>query len=258
MVRGQPRGKADAEQTRGSDRPALRLHEEPERTDVEFDPADVGGLVRPTSAHQVASHIRRMIFTNQLKAGERVPQDEIAAALRVSRVPVREAVIALDREGWVTIEAHRGAFVNGLDEDTVLDHYDILGMLYGFAARRAAERGAPSDMQQLLEINRRFQAADDADEMWTINNEFMRQLLRMTGSRRITALARLLSVNIMPGRYFADVPGVVRVHKRGVGKIVRAIKAGDGPAAEAAYNEMSRAEAVSAVALLKSRGYIAS
>ncbi|MER5181577.1 GntR family transcriptional regulator [Streptomyces sp. NPDC002896] len=222
-----------------------------------FDIGDSGGLSRPTSAQQVAEHIRRMIFNNELRAGERVPQDDIAAALRVSRVPVREAVIALDREGWVTTEAHRGAFVNGLDENTVLDHYEFLGMLYGFAARRAAERGTPVGVKALTELNRAFQATDNPDELWEINLEFNRQLLVMARSRRIAAMSRVMAISIVSGKYFEEVAGAVRIHKKGLRAVLRAIKAGDGLTAEAEYAEILRTEAVSVVSLLKSRGLLA-
>ncbi len=67
----------------------------------------------------------------------RVPQDAIAQELGVSRIPVREALIVLEREGWVTNEMHRGAFINTLDEPTVHDHYELFGLIYGFAAKRA-------------------------------------------------------------------------------------------------------------------------
>ena len=63
----------------------------------------------------------------------RVPQDAIAQDLGVSRIPVREALIVLEREGWVTNEMHRGAFINALDEPTVHDHYELFGLIYGFA-----------------------------------------------------------------------------------------------------------------------------
>lgn len=53
---------------------------------------------------------------------------------------MREAVIALDREGWVMIHPHRGAFVVGLDENSTRDHYELLGRVYGCGARRTAER----------------------------------------------------------------------------------------------------------------------
>jgi DNA-binding GntR family transcriptional regulator len=199
-----------------------------------------------------------MIFGNQLHAGERVPQDEIAASLRVSRVPVREAVIALDREGWVTNEAHRGAFVNGLDADTVRDHFELIGFVYGFAARRASERGSADGLARLGELVKEIRGTDDPDELWRLNGAFLRELLAMAQSRRIRAMARILAISIVPGKYFAEVPGVRQVHKRGIRAVHRAIKEGDGQRAEDAYAAMLRAEAESVVSLLTSRGIITS
>ncbi|MFM6944772.1 MAG: GntR family transcriptional regulator, partial [Bacteroidota bacterium] len=61
----------------------------------------------------------------------------------MSRIPVREAIIALESEGWLRVEPHRGAFVNALDDRVVLDHYALYGRYFGFAAQRAIERMAP-------------------------------------------------------------------------------------------------------------------
>ncbi|HET6663353.1 MAG TPA: GntR family transcriptional regulator, partial [Acidimicrobiales bacterium] len=55
------------------------------------------GLVRMSSGDQAALYIRRLMFDGDLRPGTRVPQDEIAQALGVSRIPVREALIALER-----------------------------------------------------------------------------------------------------------------------------------------------------------------
>jgi len=214
------------------------------------------GLSRPTSAHQVAEYIRRMIFDNRLVTGDRVPQDDIAAELRVSRVPVREAVIALDREGWVTSEPHRGAFVNGLDENSTRDHYEMLGLLYGFTARRATERGDAESVAALEATHRILQATTDVDEFYDHNSAFLRQLLVMAQSRRITAMARVFATNLVPGNYFAEVPGVMRIQKRCLRAVLKAIKAGDGEAAEAEFTAMLRAQADNVVSLLSSRGLL--
>ena len=221
--------------------------------DIESSP---GGLSRPTSAQQVADHIRRMIFDNRLPAGSRVPQDEIAAELRVSRVPVREAVIALDREGWVITEPHRGAFVNGLDENSTYDHYELLGLLFGFGARRAAERGSPEGMAALAGTHKKLQATSDPDEFWDHNSAFQRQMLMMAQSRRINAIARVMATSIVPGNFFAEVPGVIRIHKRGMRAVMRAMKAGDGATAEKEFAATLRAEAENVVALLASRNLL--
>ena len=214
------------------------------------------GLSRPTSSQQVAEYIRRQIFENKLRVGDRIRQDEIAADLRVSRVPVREAVIALDREGWVVIEPHRGAFVVGLDENSTRDHYEMMGRAYGFGARRAAERGAPERINELANLHRRLQDADDPYEFSQLNMEFLHRLFSLAASRRISATVRLMAVSIVPGNFFAEVPGAIRTHKKGLRAVMRALKAGDGATAEQEFIELLRQDAEKVVALLISRGVI--
>jgi DNA-binding GntR family transcriptional regulator len=225
------------------------------RADVE--PDEPGGLVRPTSAQQVAGHIRAMIFDQRLKAGERVPQDDIAADLRVSRVPVREAVIALDREGWVTNEPHRGAFVNGLDENSVRDHYELLGMLYGLAARRVAERGGPAQVAVLAELHKAVQAAKEPAEFIDRNAALLRRMVSMARSRRIKAMLRVMATNLVPGNFFAEVPSAMRLQKRGLRAVLKALRAGDGAAAEGEFVTMLRQEADEVVTLMAERGLLA-
>jgi DNA-binding GntR family transcriptional regulator len=195
-----------------------------------------------------------MIFENRLRAGERVPQDEIASELHVSRVPVREAVIALAGEGWVTSEPHRGAFVNGLDENSTFDHYELLARLYGFGARRAAERGSDAELDDLAEVHKAMQATDDPDTFFDLNTTFLRTLVHVANSRRIVALARGMAHSIVPGNYFLEIPGVIAVHKRGMKAVMRALKERDGETAETEFVKMMRREAELVVALLSERG----
>lgn len=214
------------------------------------------GLFRPTSTQQVADHIRRRIFEGKLAVGERVPQDEIAAELGVSRVPVREAVIALDREGWVMIQPHRGAFVVGLDESSTRDHYELLGRVYGYGARRAAERASGEEMNQLASIHRDLQAARGVPEFTKLNLEFLRRLVHLARSRRVSATVRLMAVAIVPGDFFAEVPGAITVYKRRLRVIVKALKARDGEAADREITALLREESDLVVALLKARGVL--
>jgi DNA-binding GntR family transcriptional regulator len=214
------------------------------------------GLHRPTSTQQVADYIRRLIFEGKLHVGDRVPQDEIAAELGVSRVPVREAVIALDREGWVMIQPHRGAFVVGLDENSTRDHYELLGRVYGYGARRTAERASAEEIAALAKIQRSLQAATDADEFSRLNFELLRRIVILARSRRVSATIRLMAVSIVPGNFFAEIPEAIRVHKRHLKVLMRALKAGDGEAAEQELIALLREEADLVVALLTARGII--
>jgi DNA-binding GntR family transcriptional regulator len=186
---------------------------------------------RRTSGDQVASHIRRLIFEGKLRQGDHVRQDDIAAELGVSRIPVREAIIALDREGWVTIEPHRGAFVHGLDENSVRDHYEVLGVLYGLASRRATERGDDDALQLLRTISKEMSAASDVAVFGHANGDFWRQIFYMAQSPRLSSLSRVLT-GIVPGNFFAAVPGTMQHQKKGVASLMRQLLARDGDAAE--------------------------
>src|SRR6195952_660204 len=121
-------------------------------------PAPAEVLVRRSSGEQAALYIRRLIFDGVLREGDRVPQDAIAKRLGLSRIPVREALLSLEREGWVTIKPHRGAFLGALDETVVRDHYELYGHVFGFAAARAAERSTPEMLVKLADLQKLIQA----------------------------------------------------------------------------------------------------
>src|SRR3982750_322651 len=143
-------------------------------------PADAGR--RRSSGNQAAEYIRRMIFDGQLKPGERVPQDDVADALSLSRIPVREGLIALEREGWVTIELTRGAFVNTLDADAVRDSYELFGLVYGLAARRALARSDGSLVQRLATIEKELRATDDPSEIERLTISFHNSIVEAARS----------------------------------------------------------------------------
>ena len=80
--------------------------------DMASAPLPQAQLNRRTSGEAAALYIRKLIFDGYLRPGARVHQDDVAQALGISRIPVREALIALEQQGWVTIEPNRGAFVD--------------------------------------------------------------------------------------------------------------------------------------------------
>jgi DNA-binding GntR family transcriptional regulator len=209
-------------------------------------------MERPSSGEQVAAHIRSMIFDGALRQGDRVPQDDIALELGVSRIPVREAIIALDREGWLTIEPHRGAFVHGLDEASVLDHYEMIGLMWGLAARRAIERADDGEVAVLVGLQRDLAATDDPAEFARRNETFVRQLLEMSGSTRVTAVLRVMS-SVVPGNFFARVPDGIESQKKGTAALVKAIKAGDDDRAAAEALRLLRRQGEHVIDVLATR-----
>lgn len=216
----------------------------------------VGRVKRRSTGEQVASHIRLLIYSGELGPGDRLRQDDIARELGVSRIPVREAIIGLDREGWVTIEPHRGAFVNGLDRDGVEDHFRLYEVLFGLTVRRVVERADGDGRAEVAAAAAAVVAARGPDAFNTANNRLLATLSEVAGSARLTSMVKVLT-NVVPGNFFAQVPGSMEVHRAGVASVAEAMAAGDADRAEAAFAELIGAHADNVIALFERRGSFA-
>ncbi len=210
-------------------------------------------LSRMSSGEQVRLYVRRLIFDGVLKPGQRVPQDAIAQALGVSRIPVREALIALEREGWTTIIPHRGAFVNALDEPSVRDHYELYGLFYGFGVRRAVERRGAELAEPLKVLQEQIERAEDPDTLHRLTLDFHRTVIDAAQSPRLRTMLRQMT-DIVPGNFFALVPGTAEVEREGVAAIVTAIERGYPELAEREYATMLRRQGDRVVELFRNRG----
>ena len=211
--------------------------------------------MRRSSGEDAARFIQRLIFDGHLRPGERVPQNDVARALGISRIPVREALIALERAGWVTIELHRGAFVSALDEPAVRDHYQLLGMVYALAARRAVTRGPDGWLDPLGPIASSMEVTDDPSRFHDLALDFNSAVTTAARSPRIDVALRALS-GLVPGNFFELVPAAMDVERRGVRSIAAALCDHDGDRAGRGYEAMMRRQADNVVAAFRQRGVL--
>jgi DNA-binding GntR family transcriptional regulator len=210
-------------------------------------------LTRRSSGEEAARLIRGWIFDGELRPGERVPQDRIAEELGISRIPVREALIALDREGWVTIELYRGAFVNALDEHAVRDHYGMLGVVYGFAVRQATlHRDDASDMA-LVAIEEQLRRATTAGTLYPLAVSFHATIVATARSPRIRALLRAMPP-LVPGDFFELVGNAIDGQRDALVAIGSAIRAGDRDGASRRYVDMTARNTQLVVDVFRTRG----
>ena len=108
----------------------------PWRTD---DPTELLAGVRDTSlAKLVRDEMLALILSGELGAGQRINEPDVAARLRVSRVPVREALRELESTGLVSARKNVGVFVRVLEAKEVSELYELRSVLDGHAGRRAA------------------------------------------------------------------------------------------------------------------------
>ena len=210
---------------------------------------------RQASGEYAAAYIRRLIFDGELRQDMRLPQDEVAKALGVSRIPVREAVVALEREGWVTTSLHRGAFVNPFDEGTIRDHYELFGLIYGLAARRAVLRQVPELADTLGQLAKTVSSTDDPIELQELAITFHSSIVKAAQSPRIPVVLRAMSA-LVPGPFFQLVPDAIEPARKGLAAIARAVKRRDAERASKEYGQMLGQQGELVVELFRRRSRV--
>ena len=112
-----------------------------------------------TKRDSIVDQLRRLILSGELARGARLPQDELAARFRSSITPVREALRALEAEGLVVSEPHRGTRVAAVDFERVKATYLVRRLVESYAMRRAATRISPRDLRLVRTILAEIDAA---------------------------------------------------------------------------------------------------
>jgi DNA-binding GntR family transcriptional regulator len=110
---------------------------------MSFLGADVPAVAQPALYQNVLDILREMITSGRLAQGEHLKETELAAALGVSRGPVREAFVQLANEGYIELRRHRGAYVRSLTRADIEEVYSLRLALERLAMSRAATRMSP-------------------------------------------------------------------------------------------------------------------
>jgi DNA-binding GntR family transcriptional regulator len=129
-----------------------------------------------------------MIESGQLKPGERINEQALAAQLGVGRGPAREALRSLERTGLVRIVPNRGAEVCQVALEEALDLYDLRAGLARTAGRLVAARLSPTEEAALTSLMDRMNAAVAARDGVTytqLNVEFHVRLMAATKNPRL-------------------------------------------------------------------------
>jgi DNA-binding GntR family transcriptional regulator len=153
-------------------------------------------LDRSSTAERVADVLRRRITEGDLPPGTRLSEEQLVAALRVSRNTLREAFRLLTHEGLLVHELHRGVFVPELDADALVDLYRLRRAVE-CDVLRSLEQVDPERLRPLhhdVAAARAASAREDWVAVGTANMRFHSHLVALAGSRRMDEVsARLLA-----------------------------------------------------------------
>lgn len=106
-------------------------------------------ILLPTRAGAVAERLRELIRSGELAPGTHLRQDDFAARFGVSSTPVREAFLALEREGLVRRHPHRGVVVFMPSVEELNELYEIRAVLEPLATEIANKKLSEEDLAAL-------------------------------------------------------------------------------------------------------------
>jgi DNA-binding GntR family transcriptional regulator len=148
---------------------------------AELAPARRRGL-----ADEVADRVREAIFSGVYPPGAQLREVELSTALEVSRGPVREALLRLEREGLVRSEWHRGATVTALSPQDVAELDSLRGALERLAVEQVVANASDEDVADIAKAAERMAKADDEHELVRLDIEFHDLIYRAAGHSRLT------------------------------------------------------------------------
>lgn len=206
----------------------------------------------------VANHLRHLIFSGRLRGGDKINQDGMAGELGISKIPVREALLLLEAQGLVVNIPRRGAYVQELTDQDILDHYRAFGLLSGMATERAAAQLSQPDRDALHRNVQQFETTTSVAALESLNLEFHRTILRAGRSNLLSSmlvsLGRTLPGEIFYGREHGEwAQSASKDHR----EILEALELRDGNAAADAMTRHLVHGGEHAVARLRELGALA-
>ena len=120
----------------------------------------------------VVQKIRDAILGETFKPGERLPEGQVGKMFNVSRSPVREVLLALEKEGTVIMEPFKGATVKALSPEEAMDIADLRLSLITLVAKPAYRHLSPTDFDLAYRLAKQMTRTNSAKEYFEYDRRF--------------------------------------------------------------------------------------
>jgi len=196
-------------------------------TKTQIERSESGG-----AADWVANGVSRMILEGAIGPGDRLKLVELADQFKVGLMPVREALWKLEGMGLVTNIPNRGAVVRGIDENYIVNVYEIRGAIQASLIERAIASATAADIVRIehagLDVERAI-ATKDPKAVLAADSAFHRTIdgvarNEVAATFLDNSLRLIQSMRLRLGFDAVRLSEIVREHA----EIVAAIKEGDG------------------------------
>lgn len=168
-------------------------------------------ITKKTLHEEIASNLRKMIISSELKEGNKINEAELCTLMGISRTPLREALRVLSAEGLIKLIPNRGAFVSKPTFNEIKEMFDVMGVLEGFCARKVLEKMSNNDFAFLEKLHNRleenFERRDQKGYL-RYNNQYHSFLQEVAGNKTLNQIINDLRKKILLYRFKSlNLPG---------------------------------------------------
>jgi len=173
----------------------------------------IKGVAKNTLKNQISKEIKDLILTNTLQPGQAIVIDKLAEEFGVSHIPVREALVMLERDGLVELNSYQNPRVAGVTAADVRDVYEMRLMVEGWAIERAAQNLTDAQIEhidELLRIARSEAAANNYGPHLKADLLLHETILRSTENKLFWMLAQRIHERSILVRALVEAKGTVQ------------------------------------------------
>ncbi len=187
-------------------------------------------------ADQVYENLSHAILTQKIKPGQHLVEQPLADQLAVSRISIREAIRRLAQDGLVEIIPSKGSFVVNLTAEDVNEIYQLRSSLEIIALKEIMlnqKHRNFSDLERIVTQMISLEQKEDRLQGATLDNQFHRTLMNLSGLSRTTRIWEQMSTQITMviytvSSYYPSYEGLAERHA----KLVYLMRSGNYPNAE--------------------------
>lgn len=194
-------------------------------------------MLRSNLSSQIAERLRNDIVHGRIPAGTRLVQDELCERFGTSRMPVRDAMQRLTHEGLLEQQGQQRLVVT-LGTEELAEAYEIMAVLHGWAARKAAMLATEAELQEFAQVCNAAVAADETYEFGTCAMAFHKKINMMAHSMRLVRSLKQFQQTV-PRAFPFNIPEEMAWSKKCFESIENAIRDRDPEAAERLTRQMS-------------------
>jgi DNA-binding GntR family transcriptional regulator len=137
---------------------------------------------------QVYEYLRGELRNETLKPGTFISMSLLMQSLGLGRTPLRDALLQLEVEGFVTVLPQRGILIRKLNRQDIGHLYEMLGALDSRVLLSVANRIRPEHIERMKAINEamiREDTSRDFGEYFNRNTEFHQVYLQLSDNHEI-------------------------------------------------------------------------